>query len=884
MANILDLDPFAFAAALEELQLPEEDAARLREQYRQKQSPFAGAKEALKPEEGRNTSDILPVSVPEGMSIAEGITSGNWDWAVPEGLSGGATAALEGIEAPGQIASGVPFSEQELQDAAWKTAGAGAAGSLTAPVPEGATRMFGGKNAVHFPAESAKDAARMHYRYNANPDLIWEDTGVEFVDNGMRPIFQIDPANAKFEIAPPVVKQNLEEFFVNNPDQTSASIPLKQILSFDDLYKNYPELSKLKVVFGRDDDALGSFDARNRVVFLDKTLLDDPEEMRSVLLHELQHGIQASEGTSGGASARYFFRLNPETNTWESPSDDPQLKPFAEELNKITDEYWDEVDEFGDNTERAQTIKDRFNEVRQEALRLAFKKYQTNSGEVEARAAQLWDQLSPEEKRTTKPSDIFREALGLLEKEGYGPNYMPTSRFAEGGMVQEAPMEQDMTKLFAEGGINTGDVEVDPVSGNEVPPGSLPEEVRDDVDAKLSGGEYVVPADVLRYYGVSFFEKLRKKAKEGLAEMDAEGRIGGDKAPEEGMTEGPEAEEEGDDLPFDEDELMYEEEDDMEFAAGGMVPGQAAFNPNQFYAGFSAFGDAPQQQIENRTYVSASGQRMSIQFINGQPQQAIPAGFYPEGQLPPSATNPTQPSAPVGGQNERPNADPQRSKTRENTEQGFDWAKGKDFKNMSATEAAALANSRLEAGKVGSGIAQGVGSLLSPILGGVAGGAMKMRPVAEINGIERHLRSIGNTEAADAVAAIGDKYVAERGIGLRALENVIAPGTQVAKTLASMQGQAAPQATGKTGGSAAGRTIVKDGDKSGGTGKAKGTISGPVGGNSQKKGVSPAPSKPAPSKPAPARSAPAKSSGGQKASQRGGGRFKEGGLIERRKK
>ena len=38
----------------------------------------------------------------------------------------------------------------------------------------------------------------------------------------------------------------------------------------------------------------------------------------------------------------------------------------------------------------------------------------------------------------------------------------------------------------------------DPVSGNEVPPGALPSEVRDDIPARLSEGEYVVPADVLQ--------------------------------------------------------------------------------------------------------------------------------------------------------------------------------------------------------------------------------------------------------------------------------------------------------------------------------------------------------------------------------------------------
>ena len=76
---------------------------------------------------------------------------------------------------------------------------------------------------------------------------------------------------------------------------------------------------------------------------------------------------------------------------------------------------------------------------------------------------------------------------------------------------------------------------VDPVSGNDVPPGSMPEEVRDDIDARLSEGEYVVPADVVRYFGVRVFEDMRKEAKMGLAQMDADGRIGGKPSTEQPM-------------------------------------------------------------------------------------------------------------------------------------------------------------------------------------------------------------------------------------------------------------------------------------------------------------------------------------------------------------
>tara|TARA_R110002126_G_C10435910_1_gene498541 strand:+ start:23 stop:1675 length:1653 start_codon:yes stop_codon:yes gene_type:complete len=70
--------------------------------------------------------------------------------------------------------------------------------------------------------------------------------------------------------------------------------------------------------------------------------------------------------------------------------------------------------------------------------------------------------------------------------------------------------------------------QVDPVSGNEIPPGSLPEEVRDDIDARLSEGEYVVPADVVRFFGVKYFEDLRTEAKLGLSGMESDGRIGGE--------------------------------------------------------------------------------------------------------------------------------------------------------------------------------------------------------------------------------------------------------------------------------------------------------------------------------------------------------------------
>ena len=96
-------------------------------------------------------------------------------------------------------------------------------------------------------------------------------------------------------------------------------------------------------------------------------------------------------------------------------------------------------------------------------------------------------------------------------------------QFAQGGVAMKDQMD-----LFKYGGLKDDGLTKDPVSGNEIPDGSMAKEVRDDIPAMLSEGEYVVPADVLRYYGMGFFENLRNQAKNSLTQMETSGRIGGE--------------------------------------------------------------------------------------------------------------------------------------------------------------------------------------------------------------------------------------------------------------------------------------------------------------------------------------------------------------------
>jgi len=196
-----------------------------------------------------------------------------------------------------------------------------------------------------------------------------------------------------------------------------------------------------------------------------------------------------------------------------------------------------------------------------------------------------------------------------------------------------ANSEDQMSTLFEEGGIADEGMDTDPVSGNEVPPGSLPEEVRDDVPAMLSEGEYVVPADVLRFYGVKFFEDLRSEAKMGLAEMDSNGRIGGEPV---GVAQ--------DDLPFSDEELAVMDMPEAEpvaaakgglmgFQDGGLNVPAYIKEPDLSFLGGNA-STASSGGLEYRSYVNDAGMTISIPFFDGAPMGMIPPGYLPEGEAP----------------------------------------------------------------------------------------------------------------------------------------------------------------------------------------------------------------------------------------------------------
>jgi len=217
------------------------------------------------------------------------------------------------------------------------------------------------------------------------------------------------------------------------------------------------------------------------------------------------------------------------------------------------------------------------------------------------------------------------ELLDVLPEMGYNDKkrmlFLATQKLNRGGLVQMEKggvvpmknMEQQM-ELFADGGLMDEGGMVDEESGNEVPSGSLREEVRDDIPAQLSEGEFVFPADVVRYFGLEKLMQMRQEAKMGLQRMEDMGQMGNS---EEAIMP--------DNLPFNIDDLDMEDEDEynsrQEFAVGGLAaPLQnTTFNPVGTQVGIMGTPTSPNQLTSAGTFLGTAA--APVQAASAQPVQ-----------------------------------------------------------------------------------------------------------------------------------------------------------------------------------------------------------------------------------------------------------------------
>ena len=202
--------------------------------------------------------------------------------------------------------------------------------------------------------------------------------------------------------------------------------------------------------------------------------------------------------------------------------------------------------------------------------------------------------------------------------------------FNKGG----TPMMEKQMEMFEDGGLKDEGGMIDKESGNKVPPGSTRKEVRDDIPAQLSEGEFVFPADVVRFIGLEKLMKLRQQAKMGLKKMEEMGQMGNS---DEATLP--------DDLPFDEtDLLIIQDGKPMQMAKGGALTAAEGTDVRDLPTQQSAREQAQAQfidfndligtgpggaQLTIREYKNEDGVSIRIRFAGSTPIDNIPEGYYP---------------------------------------------------------------------------------------------------------------------------------------------------------------------------------------------------------------------------------------------------------------
>ena len=144
---------------------------------------------------------------------------------------------------------------------------------------------FGGEGAEKKPKGLAK-AKQMLQDKQPMRD-VWELTGWHMGADG-KWRFEIDDT----------------KFFVNPTDDWATNaydfgVPLERVVRHDKLFQNYPWLKSVQVEVHEFDTA---WRQDLNTIFIGLDVLKKPHELRSSLLHEIQHAIQHREGMDAGAS------------------------------------------------------------------------------------------------------------------------------------------------------------------------------------------------------------------------------------------------------------------------------------------------------------------------------------------------------------------------------------------------------------------------------------------------------------------------------------------------------------------------------------------------------------------------------------------------------
>jgi hypothetical protein len=327
---------------------------------------------------------------------------------------GTAKAAYEGVK--GVVRNPAVLAEalrQTGQKAMSGPLGAGEViGELLTPNVKGVGKrdIFIGENAKTWNNKEADRALAME-AYGVDPETIWRETGTfRGVDGKWRQ--EISDAEAKgiyTHIAPS--EQRLSEMAIEHPELLEA----------------YPDIAKIQQFGLQGPKERGSYQATTMETVDGPRLLGEmvmaeaPTEdiLARTAIHEMQHAIQRREGFQRGANpAEFKSKAIPAklkdvafSRSMREMAIANKMRemgyPIAEGkvLNLARPNTMEKVKAYADNDEQLKSLVNEW-EIANEKLKKYPDKatqYVRSAGEVEARAVQARQKMTPEERRATFP-------------------------------------------------------------------------------------------------------------------------------------------------------------------------------------------------------------------------------------------------------------------------------------------------------------------------------------------------------------------------------------------------------------------------------------------------------------------------------------------------
>jgi len=293
--------------------------------------------------------------------------------------------------------------------------------------------MFIGAGSKAFDKSMAFKATKMEKK-GATPQEIWKDTGTVRGPDGLwrQEISDkeaIVKGNKPFE---DVVLGAYDKGVLKTGNQLNKT-NVQDVLQHNALKEAYPELMDIETrMLPISSDARGTLrkDVMNKQQVLEVRKDLSPEDARSTMLHELQHGIQEAEGFAAGGNADTMDRLigkAKERDFLIKQSD--EWKSANNLVNNVYDKYFAGQLNLDELKLAEKQLQEQYPILREQIIASDTARkigndpvdaYRRLMGEVEARLTQTRRNLTPEERKQYFPFEYMD-----LERNPYGLDVWP---------------------------------------------------------------------------------------------------------------------------------------------------------------------------------------------------------------------------------------------------------------------------------------------------------------------------------------------------------------------------------------------------------------------------------------------------------------------------